>query len=107
MPGGSLDSVEILKMATKNVREMLPNYAYVSPFIKGMRQAPVGNFVSWPSEIIRGSTNMTVKGIAETKDPVLARMGWERLMGMTTAWATIPPLQFMVFNKLMDLLEKN
>ena len=92
VPGGSLDSVEILKMATKNVREMLPNYAYVSPFIKGMRQAPIGNFVSWPSEIIRGSTNMTVKGIAETKDPVLARMGWERLLGMTTAWATIPPL---------------
>ena len=99
VPGGSLDSVEILKMATKNVREMLPNYAYVSPFIKGMRQAPVGNFVSWPSEIIRGSTNMTVKGIAETKDPVLARMGWERLMGMTTAWATIPPLAVYGFQQ--------
>jgi len=99
VPGGSLDSVEILKMATKNVREMLPNYAYVSPFIKGMRQAPIGNFVSWPSEIIRGSTNMTVKGIAETKDPVLARMGWERLLGMTTAWATIPPLAVWGFQQ--------
>ena len=99
VPGGSLDSVEILKMATKNVREMLPNYAYVSPFIKGMRQAPIGNFVSWPSEIIRGSTNMTVKAVKETKDPVLARMGWERLLGMTTAWATIPPLAVWGFQQ--------
>ena len=53
VPGGSLESVDILKMATQNVREMLPNYAYVSPFIKGMRQMPLGNFVSWPSEIMK------------------------------------------------------
>jgi uncharacterized lipoprotein YbaY len=36
VPGGSLDSIEILRMATKKVRDMLPNYNYVSPFIKGM-----------------------------------------------------------------------
>ena len=92
VPGGSFESVEILKMATQNVREFLPNYAYVSPLIKAMRRAPVSNFVSWPSEIIRGSSNMTLKSLQETKDPVLARMGWERLMGMTVAWGTIPPL---------------
>jgi hypothetical protein len=99
VPGGSLESVEILKMATKNVREFLPNYAYVSELIKGMRRAPVGNFVSWPSEIIRGSSNMTLKSIQETKDPVLARMGWERLMGMTIAWGTIPPLAVWGFQQ--------
>ena len=99
VPGGSLESVDILKMATQNVREMLPNYAYVSPFIKGMRQAPVGNFVSWPSEIIRGSTNMTLKAIKETKDPILHRMGYERLLGMTAAWATLPPLAVWGFSQ--------
>ena len=99
VPGGSFESVEILKMATQNVREMLPNYAYVSDLIKGMRRAPLGNFVSWPSEIIRGTSNQTLKAIKETKDPVLARIGWERLMGMTVAWATIPPLAVWGFQK--------
>ena len=37
VPGGSLESVDILKLATQNVRDMLPNYAYVSPFIKGIK----------------------------------------------------------------------
>ena len=99
VPGGSLESVDILKLATQNVRDMLPNYAYVSPFIKGLRAAPVSNFVSWPSEIVRGSTNMTVKAMAETKDPVMARVGWERLMGMTAAWATVPPLAVWGFQQ--------
>ena len=99
VPGGSLESVDILKMATQNVREMLPNYAYVSPFIKGMRQMPIGNFVSWPSEIIRGSTNMTLKAIKETKDPIMQRMGYERLLGMTAAWATLPPLAVWGFSQ--------
>ena len=99
VPGGSLESVDILKLATQNVRDMLPNYAYVSPLIKGLRVAPISNFVSWPSEIIRGSTNMTVKAIAETKDPIMARVGWERLMGMTAAWATVPPLAVYGFQQ--------
>ena len=99
VPGGSLESVDILKMATQNVREMLPNYAYVSDLIKGMRRAPIGNFVSWPSEIIRGSSNMTLKGLQETKDPVLARIGWERLMGMTVAWGTLGPLAVWGFQQ--------
>ena len=99
VPGGSLESVEILKMATQNVREFLPNYAYVSPFIKGLRAAPISNFVSWPSEIVRGSTNLLLKGVAETKDPVMARVGWERLMGMTATLATVPYLAVWGFQQ--------
>ena len=99
VPGGSLESVDILKMATNNVRLMLPNYAYVSRLIKSMRRSPLGNFVSWPSEILRGSTNQINKAIAETKDPIFARMGWERLMGSATAWATIPPLAIWGFSQ--------
>ena len=85
VPGGSLESVDILKMATKNVREMLPNYAYVSELVQASRRSPLGNFVSWPSEITRTTTNMYVKALAETKDPIFTRMGWERLGGMAIA----------------------
>ena len=99
VPGGSLQSVDILKMATNNVRLMLPNYAYVSRLIKSTRRSPLGNFVSWPSEILRGSTNQVNQAIKETKDPILARMGWERLIGSATAWATIPPLAIWGFSQ--------
>ena len=47
-----------MKMATKNVREMLPNYAYVSELVQASRRSPLGNFVSWPAEIIRTSGNI-------------------------------------------------
>ena len=100
VPGGSLESVDILKMATKNVRDMLPNYNYVSEFVQGFRRAPLSNFVSWPSEIIRGSTNMLLKARSEIKDPILRRMGYERLGGMITAWATLPPLAVWGFSQL-------
>jgi|6_EtaG_2_1085325.scaffolds.fasta_scaffold03132_3 hypothetical protein len=99
VPGGSLDSVDILKMATNNVRLMLPNYAYVSRLIKSTRRSPLGNFVSWPSEILRGSTNQFNQAVKETKNPIFARMGWERLLGSATAWATIPPLAVWGFSQ--------
>ena len=87
-------------MATKNVREMLPNYAYVSQFVQATRRSPLGNFVSWPSEIIRTSTNMFLKGRAEIKDPILGRMGWERLGGMGITFGTLAPLSVWGFSQL-------
>ena len=100
VPGGSLESVDILKMATKNVREMLPNYAYVSDLVQASRRSPLGNFVSWPSEIIRTSTNMFLKGRSEAVDPIFARMGWERLGGMAIAFGTLAPLSVWAFKQM-------
>ena len=39
VPGGSLESVDILKLATQNVRDMLPNYAYVSAFYQRIKSS--------------------------------------------------------------------
>ena len=100
VPGGSLESVDILKMATKNVREMLPNYAYVAELVQASRRSPLGNFVAWPSEITRTSTNMYVKALAETKDPIFARMGWERLGGMAVTFGTLAPLSVWAFKQM-------
>ena len=84
--------LEIMKMATKKVREMLPNYAYVNEIVQSSRRSPLGNFVSWPAEIIRTSTNIMTGAKAEMKSPIFKQMGWERAIGFATAVAVIPPL---------------
>ena len=49
--------------AASIVRNNIPNYDYVGSFIKGLRRFPVGNFVSFPAEIIRTSTNIVRRGL--------------------------------------------
>jgi len=106
VPGGSLDSIEILRMATKKVRDMLPNYNYVSPFVKGMRKSPLGNFVGWTSEQLRTFPNALKTAIDETRDPIFRTMGIQRLAGMATTLATIPPLAVWGFMQAYGFTEK-
>ena len=83
--------LEIMKMATKNVREMLPNYAYVSELVQASRRSPLGNFVSWPAEIIRTSGNIMSGAKKEIQNPILARMGYERAAGFATTIGILGP----------------
>jgi len=106
VPGGSLDSIEILKMATKKVRDMLPNYNYVSPFIKGVRKSPLGNFVGWTSEQLRTFPNAMRTALEEINDPIFAKMGWQRAVGMATTLTTIPPLAVWGFMQAYGFTEK-
>jgi hypothetical protein len=84
--------IEMYKRAAQIVRNTLPNYAYVSDFVKGTRRSPLGNFVSWPAEIMRTTGHIMKTGLQEIKDPVFARNGYERLIGLATAYAVIPPM---------------
>ncbi len=83
--------LDIMKMATQNVREMLPNYAYVSELVQASRRSILGNFVSWPAEIIRTSTNISMKSRIEMKDPVFKAIGVERAAGFAITIGTIGP----------------
>jgi len=47
------------------VRNNVPNYAYVSDFVKGLRKFPLGNFVSFPAEIMRTGTNIVTRALKE------------------------------------------
>ena len=69
-------------------------------FIKGLRRFPVGNFVSFPAEIIRTSTNIVRRGLDEifttmkndkgdTVRP-LYKIGMQRLLGMGVITAAVP-----------------
>ena len=56
----------ILKQeAAEIVKNTVPNYAYVGQAVKTARLLPIGNFMSFPSEIIRTSTNIARQGVKE------------------------------------------
>ena len=85
--------------AAEIVRNNVPNYDYVSDFVKTLRKFPVGNFVSFPAEILRTSTNILKQGLKEINYTVkvggkdvkpLAAIGWQRLMGMGLTTAAVP-----------------
>ena len=81
------------------VRNNVPNYSYVSDFVKGLRKFPLGNFVAFPAEIMRTGVNIVDTALKEinysvvvngkTVKPLAAR-GRQRLMGMAITTAAIP-----------------
>ena len=91
---------QYLKREAANlVKNNVPNYAFVSDFIKGLRQLPVGNFVAFPAEIIRTSANIVETALKEinystvingrTVNPLRGR-GIQRLTGMALTTAALP-----------------
>lgn len=100
---GTRPDIELAREAAKIVRNTVPNYSYVSDFIKGLRRSPLGNFVSFPAEIIRTSHNIVQQGIREVKDPALRSIGARRLLGFGTAVTTIPPALVEIFRGMYGI----
>jgi len=95
-----LDTDYFEKQAADIVKNNIPNYSYVSDFVKGLRKLPLGNFVSFPAEIMRTSTNIVKRGLDEisftakladgtTVNP-LASVGYKRLAGMAATTLVVP-----------------
>ena len=96
------------------VKHQIPNYAYVSDFVKELRRWPIGNFVSFPAEIMRTSTNIARRALYEINHTVngvkpLARIGYQRLVGMGATMAAVPvaatKLGQMIYNVTEDEME--
>jgi hypothetical protein len=100
---GTRPDIELAREAAKIVRNTVPNYSYVSDFIKGLRRSPLGNFVSFPAEIIRTSHNIVQQGIREVKDPALRSIGARRLLGFGTAVTVIPPTVVEMFRGMYGI----
>jgi hypothetical protein len=81
---------QLKEEAADIVRNTVPNYAYVSDFVRALRRLPLGNFMSFPSEILRTTTNIAQRAIKEIKDPALRNIGLKRLVGMATVTAAAP-----------------
>ena len=55
-PGKTLE--EIKNIAAQRVRDTLPNYDKVGPWIQFIRKLPLGNFIAWPAELYRNTFNI-------------------------------------------------
>ena len=96
---GIFNDEYLKKQSAKLVKNNIPNYAFVSEFIKGLRKLPVGNFVAFPAEIMRTGTNIVQTGLDEIfftaringkeVNPLRAR-GLQRLTGMAATTAALP-----------------
>ena len=92
---------ELDEIAADIVRNNIPNYDYVSDFVKGLRKFPMGNFVSFPAEIMRTSYNILERSFREINAPAinvgggkmvnpLKNIGYQRLMGFGATAVAIP-----------------
>ena len=86
--------IDIMKEAAGIVRETVPNYAYVSDFVKSVRRSPLGNFASFPAEIVRTTANTTARSLREVKDPIRKSIGYRRLLGQGITYAALPVMAY-------------
>ena len=73
---------ELKEEAADIVRNTVPNYAYVGDVVRTARLLPVGNFMSFPSEMIRTTVNIGGQAIKEMKH--IPAVG-ERIIGTDIA----------------------
>jgi hypothetical protein len=82
------------RIAAQRTRDLMPNYNLVPRGLKQLRNAPVGDFLSFPAEMTRVSKNLmkyTIDDIT-SGDATLAAEGAKRLAGMTAVTVGIDSL---------------
>jgi hypothetical protein len=107
---------ELDEEAANIVRNNIPNYDYVGDFIKGLRRLPFGNFVSFPAEIMRTSTNIVKRALDEITTEVkladgtivkpLAGIGYQRLVGMGVTTAAVPTAVVEMAKVIYDVTDE-
>ena len=98
------------------VRNNIPNYDYVSDFVKGLRKLPIGNFVSFPAEIVRTGTNIVRRGLREINETIeladgtivkpFEGIGYTRLFGFGTTVAAVPYATQKAFQAIYDVTDE-
>jgi hypothetical protein len=75
------EAIQGLKKEAANiVKNTVPNYAYVGSAVKTARILPIGNFMSFPAEMIRTTTNIAEQGLKEMRHVPAAG---EKIIGST------------------------
>tara|TARA_R110002012_G_scaffold321648_1_gene550425 strand:+ start:2466 stop:6656 length:4191 start_codon:yes stop_codon:yes gene_type:complete len=73
------------EISAQYVKNTYPNYNYVPKFVRDIRRLPLGNFISFPAEILRTSANLMKFAAKEmaSSNPVVRKMGAKRMIGQT------------------------
>ena len=73
------------EMAAWMIRNSYPTYSKVPPVIQALRRLPLGNFISFPAEIIRTSTTNIALGLKLASHPnaAIRQIGIRRITGST------------------------
>jgi hypothetical protein len=111
-----LDDTFLKREAADIVKNNIPNYDYVSDFVKGLRKMPIGNFVSFPAEIARTGTNIVRRALREINETItladgtvvkpFQNIGYTRLFGFGTTVAAIPMATTAAFQALYDVTDE-
>jgi hypothetical protein len=98
------------------VKNNIPNYDYVSDFVKGLRKLPIGNFVSFPAEIARTGTNIIRRGLREINEEIILpdgtkvkpfqSIGYTRLFGMGATTVAVPAATAEAFAAIYDVTDE-
>jgi len=95
--------LDLMKEAAEIVRQTVPNYAYVSDFVKSVRRSPLGSFAAFPAEIYRTGVNTTARALKEIKDPVRKQIGYNSLVGQAATYTAIPVIATEAFRYLYGI----
>ena len=102
------------KEAADIVKNNIPNYDYVSDFVKNLRALPIGNFVSFPAEIARTGTNIVSRALREINEEIIVgketfkpfqSIGYTRLFGFGTTVAAVPAGTVAAFQAIYNITE--
>jgi hypothetical protein len=87
-----LDEAAAELRAADIVKNTVPNYAAVPNIIKEARKLPVGNFISFPAEILRTGYNILKYSVDElaSDNAAIREIGARRLMGLSAVTIGVP-----------------
>lgn len=86
MDGKGLSRQEAEVIGAERVKNTRPTYSRVPRIVKAFRLQPfIGNFVSWPSEIMRTVPNSVRYAAEDMVTPGMRKYGLARIMGMLAA----------------------
>lgn len=95
-----MSEADAKKEAAKRIRDTYPTYSMTGRWVDWLRKNPLmGTFVSFPSEIVRTTINMTRYAYEDAKHPDRKRLAVQRIAGMATVSAAFYAAQFA--SKLM------
>jgi hypothetical protein len=90
MDGRGLSRQNAEVIAAERVKNTRPTYSRVPRIIKAFRLQPlIGNFVSWPSEILRTLPNTVRYAAEDYKTPGMKKYAFKRLAGMIAGTSAI------------------